>query len=81
MEHLLEARVEAADIVKSKGVKRIGPYRVTQTMGNTVSAALATFWHQRGEFSFPLHAQQAHIVLDQLEQIHWENKNYISWWR
>lgn len=42
------SQVEAADIVKSKGVKRIGPYRVTQTMGNTVSAALATFFGIKG---------------------------------
>ncbi len=34
--------VEAADILREKGVKRVGPYRVTQTMGSTVSACLAT---------------------------------------
>jgi 3-oxoacyl-[acyl-carrier-protein] synthase I len=34
--------VEAADILRSKGIKRIGPYRVTQTMSSTVSACLAT---------------------------------------
>ena len=36
------SQVEAADIIRSKGVKRVGPYRVTQTMGSTVSACLAT---------------------------------------
>lgn len=34
--------VESADIIRSKGVKRVGPYRVTQTMGSTASACLAT---------------------------------------
>lgn len=34
--------VEAADITRSRGVKRAGPYRVTQTMGSTTSACLAT---------------------------------------
>lgn len=34
--------VEAADILRAKGVKRIGPYRVTRTMSSTVSACLAT---------------------------------------
>ena len=42
------SQVEAADILRNKGVKRIGPYRVTQTMGNTVSAALATFFGIKG---------------------------------
>ena len=27
--------IEAADILREKGVKRIGPYRVTRTMGST----------------------------------------------
>jgi len=33
---------EAADILRAKGIKRVGPYRVTRTMGSTVSACLAT---------------------------------------
>jgi len=36
------SQVEAADILRDKGVRRVGPYRVTQTMGSTVSACLAT---------------------------------------
>ncbi|MFT7132366.1 MAG: 3-oxoacyl-[acyl-carrier-protein] synthase-1 [Cyclobacteriaceae bacterium] len=39
---------EAADILRSKGIKRIGPYRVTRTMGSTVSACLATAFKIRG---------------------------------
>jgi 3-oxoacyl-[acyl-carrier-protein] synthase-1 len=35
-------QVEAADILRTKGLRRIGPYRVTRTMGSTVSACLAT---------------------------------------
>lgn len=34
--------VEAADILRQKGIKRVGPYRVTQTMSSTVSACVAT---------------------------------------
>ena len=34
--------VEAADTLRAKGIRRIGPYRVTRTMGSTVSACLAT---------------------------------------
>jgi 3-oxoacyl-[acyl-carrier-protein] synthase-1 len=40
--------VDAADILRAKGVKRIGPYRVTQTMGSTVSACLATPFKIKG---------------------------------
>jgi len=40
--------VESADILRQKGVKRIGPYRVTQTMGSTVSACLATPFKIKG---------------------------------
>jgi len=34
--------VEAADVLRDRGLRRVGPYRVTQTMGSTVSACLAT---------------------------------------
>ena len=40
--------IESADILREKGVKRIGPYRVTQTMGSTVSACLATPFKIKG---------------------------------
>ncbi len=40
--------VEAADIVREKGVKRVGPYRVPRTMGSTVSACLATPFKIKG---------------------------------
>lgn len=40
--------VDAADILRAKGIKRLGPYRVTQTMGSTVSACLATPFHIKG---------------------------------
>ncbi len=65
------SQVEAADIVKSKGVKRIGPYRVTQTMGNTVSAALATFFGVKGvNFSISSACStSAHCIGSALEQI------------
>jgi len=40
--------VEAADIIRDRGVKRAGPYRVTQTMGSTTSACLATPYKIKG---------------------------------
>ena len=40
--------VEAADILREKGLKRIGPYRVTRTMSSTISACLATPFKIKG---------------------------------
>lgn len=41
-------QVEAADILRTKGIRKIGPYRVPRTMGSTVSACLATPFKIRG---------------------------------
>lgn len=41
-------QVEAADLLREKGIRRVGPYRVTRTMGNTVSACLATAFKIKG---------------------------------
>ena len=41
-------QMEALDILREKGVKRVGPYRVTRTMGSTVSACLATPFQIKG---------------------------------
>ena len=43
-----KSTVDAADLLRSKGVKKIGPYRVTQTMGSTTSACLATPFKIKG---------------------------------
>jgi 3-oxoacyl-[acyl-carrier-protein] synthase-1 len=42
------SQVESADILRNKGIRRVGPYRVTQTMGSTVSACLATPYKIKG---------------------------------
>ena len=39
---------ESADILREKGLKRVGPYRVTRTMSSTVSACLATAFAIKG---------------------------------
>ena len=41
-------QVEAADILRTKGLRKIGPYRVPRTMGSTVSACLATPFKIKG---------------------------------
>jgi 3-oxoacyl-[acyl-carrier-protein] synthase-1 len=40
--------VEAADILREKGIKRVGPYRVTRAMSSTNSACLATPFKIKG---------------------------------
>jgi len=40
--------VASADILRDRGVRKIGPYMVTRTMGSTVSACLATPFRIKG---------------------------------
>ena len=42
------SQVAAADLLREKGLRRVGPYRVTQTMASTVSACLATPFKIKG---------------------------------
>ena len=41
-------QVQAADILREKGIRRVGPYMVPRTMASTVSACLATPFHIKG---------------------------------
>ena len=41
-------QVAAADILRDKGLRRVGPYMVPKTMSSTVSACLATPFHIKG---------------------------------
>lgn len=63
--------VEAADILREKGLKRVGPYRVTQTMGSTTSACLATPFKIKGvNYSISSAcATSAHCIGVAVEQI------------
>ena len=42
------SQVEAADVLRASGIKRVGPYAVTKTMGSTVAACLATPFKIKG---------------------------------
>ena len=42
------SQVEAADVLRASGVKRVGPYGVTKTMASTVAACLATPFKIKG---------------------------------
>jgi 3-oxoacyl-[acyl-carrier-protein] synthase-1 len=63
--------VESADILRDKGVRRVGPYRVTRTMGSTVSACLATPYKIKGvNYSITSAcATSAHCIGNAMEQI------------
>ena len=63
--------MEAIDTLREKGVKRIGPYRVTRTMGSTVSACLATPFQIKGvNYSISSAcATSAHCIGQAMEQI------------
>ncbi|GAB5413284.1 MAG: beta-ketoacyl-ACP synthase I [Congregibacter sp.] len=64
-------QTEAADILRERGLRRVGPYRVTQTMGSTVSACLATPFKIRGvNYSISSACStSAHCIGNAMEQI------------
>ena len=65
------SQVEAADILRDRGLRRVGPYRVTQTMGSTVSACLATPFQIKGvNYSISSACStSAHCIGNAMEQI------------
>ena len=73
------SQVDAADILREKGIKRVGPYRVTQTMGSTVSACLATSLKIKGvNFSISSACStSAHCIGSAWEQIQLGNQDVI----
>jgi 3-oxoacyl-[acyl-carrier-protein] synthase-1 len=66
-----EDQVESADIMREKGLRRVGPYRVTRGMGSTVSACLATSFRIKGvNYSISSAcATSAHCIGNAVEQI------------
>ena len=63
--------VEAADILRERGIKRVGPYRVPRTMGSTTSACLSTLFKIKGvNYSISSACStSAHCVGNAMEQI------------
>ncbi|MFL2698053.1 MAG: beta-ketoacyl-ACP synthase I [Gammaproteobacteria bacterium] len=64
-------QIDSADILREKGLKRIGPYRVTKAMGSTVSACLSTALKIKGiNFSISSACStSAHCIGVGMEQI------------
>ncbi|NVF14482.1 beta-ketoacyl-ACP synthase I [Vreelandella maris] len=72
-------QVEAADILREKGLRRVGPYRVTRTMGSTVSACLATPFKIKGvNYSISSAcATSAHCIGSAMEQIQLNKQDVV----
>ena len=73
------SQTEAADILREKGLRRVGPYRVTQTMGSTVSACLATPFKIKGvNYSISSACStSAHCIGNAMEQIQLNKQDIV----
>ena len=73
------SQIECADIIRTKGVKRAGPYRVTQIMGSTTSACLATPFKIKGiNYSMTSAcATSSHCIGNAMELIQWGKQDIV----
>ncbi len=71
--------VATADIAREKGIKRVGPYMVTRTMGSTTSACLATPFKIKGiNYSISSACStSAHCIGAGVEQIQFGKQDVI----
>ena len=72
-------QMEAMDILREKGIARVGPFRVPRTMSNTVSACLATPFRIKG-LSYSIAsacASSAHCSGHAMEQIRLGNQDIV----
>ncbi|MFA3789761.1 beta-ketoacyl-ACP synthase I [Aliiglaciecola sp. SL4] len=74
-----KSQVDAADILREKGVKRVGPYMVTKSMASTVSACLATPFKIKGiNYSIASAcATSAHCIGNALELIQLNKQDVV----
>ncbi len=71
--------VRAADVLRERGVRKIGPYSVTKTMSSSISACLATPFKIKG-LNYSLTsacATSAHCIGVGAEQIQWGKQDII----
>ena len=71
--------VESTDILRAKGIRKVGPYRVTRSMGSTVSANLATPFSIKGvNYSLTSAcATSAHCIGHAMELIQWGKQDIM----
>jgi len=72
-------QVWAADTLRAKGIKRVGPFMVTRTMGSTVSACLATSYAIKGvNYSISSAcATSAHCIGHAAQLIAWGQQDVV----
>ena len=72
-------QIEAADTLRSKGIRRVGPYQVTRCMGSTVSANLATNFRIKGiNYSITSACStSAHCIGAAAQQIAWGTQDVM----
>jgi 3-oxoacyl-[acyl-carrier-protein] synthase-1 len=72
-------QVEAVDLLRAKGVKRVGPYMVPRCMSSTTSACLATPFRIRGvNYSISSACStSAHCIGNGFEQIRWGKQDIV----
>ncbi|MBN1377647.1 MAG: beta-ketoacyl-ACP synthase I [Gammaproteobacteria bacterium] len=63
--------IESADILRTRGIRKVGPYRVPRSMSSTTSACLSTFYKIKGvNYSITSAcATSAHCIGAAMEQI------------
>jgi 3-oxoacyl-[acyl-carrier-protein] synthase-1 len=74
-----ENQVLAADILREKGIRRVGPYMVPRTMASTVSACLATPFKIKGlNYSISSAcATSTHCIGNAVEQIQFGKQDIV----
>jgi len=72
-------QVEAADLLREKGLKKVGPFRVPRVMASTVSACLATPFEIRGlNYSISSACSTStHCIGNAFEQIQWGKQDIV----
>jgi len=70
---------QAVEIARTKGVRRVGPYMVTRTMGSTVSACLSTPFKIKGlNYSISSACStSAHCIGNAYEQIQMDKQDMV----
>ena len=72
-------QIEAADTLREKGIRRVGPYQVTRCMSSTVSACLATNFKVKGiNYSITSACStSAHCIGAAAQQIAWGQQDVM----
>ncbi|MGK5094734.1 beta-ketoacyl-ACP synthase I [Deltaproteobacteria bacterium TL4] len=74
-----ESQVAAADLLREKGVRQVGPFMVTRIMSSSVSGCLCTAFQIKG-LNYAISsacATSSHCIGNAMEQIQWGKQDII----